>query len=138
MGAAAQFQDASKRRSLLLTDSQSKTIASFVQQPLATEGSWAAHTIKKDLSGTQLQEHKNAANIGALNTTLEASIAEMQTSLDKLSIRKASTDTAIGSDRVLLAATEQTMSESDQYMLYVREVSGHGEAVGRTTEDAPV
>ena len=32
------------------------------------------HTIKKDLSGTQLQEQENAANYGALTTTLETSI----------------------------------------------------------------
>lgn len=141
VSAAAQVQDAWKRRSLLLSsvlsDAQSKTIASFVQQPLATEGSWAAHTgqsgqivgmleqmlhtIKQDLSEAQLQDQKNGANYATLKTTLVASIAEMETSLDNLSTEKANTDTALVSDRESLKATKQSMSEGDQYMLYVKE-----------------
>ena len=46
------------------------------------------YAIKRDLSGAQLQE-KNAANYGALKTTLET-IAEMRTSLGTPSMEKAS------------------------------------------------
>ena len=76
-----------------------------INKNVATEKSWlrtltksdhivgiwerTRRTIKKDLNGAQLQEQKKAAHYGALKTTLETSIAEMQTSLDNLSMEKA-------------------------------------------------
>jgi hypothetical protein len=136
--AAHEVQGTVVRRAASLIDALSATqknlVASFIQQP---EASYAAHTgqsgqivgmleqmlsrIQSDLSEAQKQDARNAENFGKLKVSLEASIGELQTSLDNLSSEKANTDASLVSDKETIVATKETLSRENQYLLYLKE-----------------
>jgi len=136
--AASKVQGVVDRRAASLVEtlsaSETKLMSSFIQQP---EASYAAHTgqsgqivgmleqmlshIQSDLSEAQKQDARNAENFKKLKVSLEASIGELQTSLDNLTSEKANTDAALVSDKETIVATKETLSKENQYLMYLKE-----------------
>eukprot|EP00450_Noctiluca_scintillans_P003323 CAMPEP_0194482152 /NCGR_PEP_ID=MMETSP0253-20130528/4236_1 /TAXON_ID=2966 /ORGANISM="Noctiluca scintillans" /LENGTH=667 /DNA_ID=CAMNT_0039321675 /DNA_START=23 /DNA_END=2026 /DNA_ORIENTATION=- len=136
--AASKVQGVVDRRAASLIEtfsaSQTKLVSSFIQQP---EASYAAHTgqsgqivgmleqmlshIQSDLSEAQKQDARNAENFSKLKVSLEASIGELQTSLDNLISEKANTDAALVSDKEAIVATKETLSKENQYLMFLKE-----------------